>query len=232
MPIRRSATRQPPRSPRSTTNSARDFWLRRCGSGKGPAFRACRHRASPDFCARIADELSNDAFPTSELVRVLSAAGWQVSDRYRDTIDRLIKREIDRITMTGHWIDAVSNPDPALATSTTRLQHALAQEAIASGRRLTDLLGLIYDRSLMARVGRVLQGTTAGDAGLALESLDVLLTPDHRAPVIGALKTAFDAKLGDLLRVFVSRTDQADPECGDDFGFAPISGQSAHLLKS
>ena len=159
--------------------------------------RACRHRASPDFCARIADELSNDAVPTSELVRLLSAAGWQVSDRYRDTINRLIKREIDRVTVTRHWIDAVSNPDPALATSTTRLQHALAQEAIASGRRLTDLLGLIYDRSLMARVARVLQGTTAGDAGLAVESLDVLLAPDHRAPVIRALKTAFDAKLGE-----------------------------------
>src|SRR5204863_488707 len=83
-----------------------------------------------------------------------------------------------------NWIDAMSNPDPGLATSTTRLQRALAQEAIASGRRLIDLLGLMYDRALMVRVGRILPGTTAGDAGFAVESLDVLLAPGHRAPVL------------------------------------------------
>jgi hypothetical protein len=156
---------------------------------------ACRYRASPDFCARIADELSNDAIPTSGLVRVLSAAGWRVTERYRDTIDRLIKQEISRIATARRWIDAVSNPDPVLAASTTRLKRALAQEAVTSGRRLIDLLGLIYDRSLMARVGGILQGTTAGDAGLALESLDVQLARDHRARVTRALKMAFDNNL-------------------------------------
>jgi hypothetical protein len=130
-------------------------------------------------------------------VRVLNAAGWRVTDRYRDTIDRLIKREINGIATARRWIDAVSNPDPAMAMSTTRLKRALAQEAITSGRQLTDLLGLIYDRSLMARVGRILQGTTAGDSGLALESLDVLLAPDHRTPVIKALKMAFDENLAE-----------------------------------
>jgi hypothetical protein len=169
-------------------------WPMEAGS-KIRFLRACRYRASPDFCARVADVLSNKTLPTAELVRVLSAAGWQADHRHRGTVDRLITRETDRIATARRWIDAVSNSDPALAVATVRLRRALAQEAIASGRRLIDLLGLVYDRGLMIRVGRILQGTMAGDAGLALESLDVLLAPDHRVPVIRALKTAFDANL-------------------------------------
>ena len=103
-------------------------------------------------------------------------------------MDRLIEREIARIGTAVTWRDALSAaPGEAVA----RLRRALAQEAVAAGRHLTDLLGLVYDRQLMNRVGRVLEGATQGDAGISIESLDLALAPHHRGKVIRALKSAF-----------------------------------------
>jgi hypothetical protein len=103
-------------------------------------------------------------------------------------VDRLIEREIARIGTAVTWRDALSAaPGEAVA----RLRRALAQEAVAAGRHLTDLLGLVYDRQLMNRVGRVLEGATQGDAGISIESLDLALAPHHRGKVIRALKSAF-----------------------------------------
>jgi hypothetical protein len=66
---------------------------------------------------------------------------------------------------------------------------------VTSGRQLLELLGLIYDRQLMVRAGRVLQGATPGDAGISIESLDVLLAPRHRGQVVRALAAAFEPEL-------------------------------------
>ena len=150
--------------------------------------RACRSSASPAFCAGLAARLSEDRAETPDLVRLLNAAKWRAEGADRANVDRLIEREIARIGTAGTWRDALSAaPGEAVA----RLRRALAQEAVAAGRHLTDLLGLVYDRQLMNRVGRVLEGATQGDAGISIESLDLALAPHHRGKVIRALKSAF-----------------------------------------
>jgi hypothetical protein len=153
--------------------------------------RACRSGASPAFCAKLAAMLGRDGAETAEMVRLLLAAGWRAESADRATVDRLIDREIDRIATASRWLDAVATTDPALAPSVLRVRRALAQEAATSGRQLIDLLGLVYDRQLIGRVGRVLQGTTTGDAGISIESLDLMLEPRHRGRVIRALGLAF-----------------------------------------
>lgn len=157
--------------------------------------RACRFEPSPAFCAAVAAELARDDAPVAELAGILNAAGWTATGRDRATINRLIEVETVRIGKAAHWAGAVGSPDPALEASTSRLRRALAQEAVASGRQLCDLLALVYDRRLITRDSRVLQGRSPGDAGLALESLDVVLAPEHRMAVVAALRTAFAPQL-------------------------------------
>jgi hypothetical protein len=153
--------------------------------------RACRSSASPAFCAGVAARLAEDRAETPDLVRLLNAANWRADGAARATVDGLIEREIARIATALKWREAVSAQDPALQPAVERLRRALAQEAVAAGRHLTDLLGLVYDRQLMNRVGRVLEGSTQGDAGISIESLDLALAPQHRGKVIRALKSAF-----------------------------------------
>lgn len=106
-------------------------------------------------------------------------------------VDRHVDLETNRIATALKWRDSVAVADPSLAPAAQRLRRALAQEATLAGRQLIDLLGLIYEPQLMTRVGRVLEGTTGGDAGISIESLDLVLAPHHRASVIAALKAAF-----------------------------------------
>jgi hypothetical protein len=155
------------------------------------ALRACRSNASPEFCAKLAERLSDPREEGREMVRLLGAAGWRATEATGATLDRLIDSEAARIATAAKWLDAVATGDPALAPATQRLRRALGQEAAQAGRHMIDLLGLVYDRQLMARVGRVLDGTTAGDAGISIESLDLVLAPHHRATVRRALTSAF-----------------------------------------
>jgi hypothetical protein len=158
--------------------------------------RACRTNASPRFCAHVVAGLSEDRVHGRELVRLLGAAGWCATEADRATLDRLIDSEADRIATAVKWLDAVAPTDSAVAPSVLRLRRALAQEAARAGRHMIDLLGLLYDRQLMARIGRVLDGTTAGDAGISIESLDLVLAPHHRATVRRALQAAFRGDAG------------------------------------
>jgi hypothetical protein len=153
--------------------------------------RACRSSASPAFCATVAALLAADRGPAPDLVGLLSAAGWRAGEADLATIDRLIDRETARIATAQKWREAVTAGDPDLAPGVERLRRALTQEAAAAGRHLTDLLGLVYDRQLMSRVGRVLDGATRGDQGISLESLDLQLAPRHRGRVVRALTAAF-----------------------------------------
>jgi hypothetical protein len=153
--------------------------------------RASRSGASSEFCNAVAGMLGRDGAESAEMVRLLLAAGWRAEGADRTTVDRLIDREIDRIATASRLLDAVATTDPALAPSVLRVRRALAQEAATSGRQLIDLLGLVYDRQLIGRVGRVLQGTTTGDAGISIESLDLMLEPRHRGRAIRALDVAF-----------------------------------------
>jgi hypothetical protein len=157
--------------------------------------RACRSNASPGFCAALAAALDDERAETAEMVRLLNAARWQAEGADRATVERLVDREIARIATARKWLDAVATDEPALVPGVRRLRRALAQEAETAGRQLVELLGLIYDRQLMTRVGRVLQGATQGDAGLSIESLDVLLAPRHRGQVVRALRAAFESGL-------------------------------------
>jgi hypothetical protein len=158
--------------------------------------RASRFNASPAFCAQVAATLTEGRPETGEMVRLLNAVAWQATGRAeQEMVARLVEKEIEHIAKARTWIEKLSNTDPGLAVSSARLKRALAQEAVASGRRLIDILGLVYDRKLMTRVGRVLQGATPGDAGLALESLDLVLSSQHRSPVAKAFRTAFDPEL-------------------------------------
>jgi HEAT repeat protein len=150
--------------------------------------RACRSSASPAFCAGVAVRLAEDRAETPDLVRLLNAAKWRAEGADRATVDRLIEREIARIGRAVKWRDDLAATQ---GDAVQRLRRALAQEAVAAGRHLTDLLGLVYDRQLMTRVGRVLEGATQGDAGISIESLDLALAPLHRGKVIRALKSAF-----------------------------------------
>jgi HEAT repeat protein len=157
--------------------------------------RACRSNASPGFCAAVAAALDPERAETAEMVRLLNAARWQAEGADRATVERLIDREIARIATARKWLDALATDEPALVPGVRRLRRALAQEAEMAGRQLVELLGLIYDRQLMTRVGRVLQGATQGDAGISIESLDVLLAPRHRGQVVRALRAAFEPEL-------------------------------------
>jgi hypothetical protein len=159
--------------------------------------RACRQSASLDFAAAVAADLANNGAPVAELVRVLASSDWRGGENDRDTIGRLVDDKIRQIETARGWIDKLDGSALVTPESTLRLGRALITESIEAGRELTDLLGLIYDRKLMARVGRILRGTTGGDLGMALESLDVALSSEHRAPVIRALKKAFDGSIGD-----------------------------------
>jgi hypothetical protein len=156
----------------------------------------------------VAARLSEDRTETPDLVRLLIAARWQAAGAERTAVDRLIEREVARIAKAVNWRAALSVRDPALQPGVQRLRRALAQEAVAAGRHLTDLLGLVYDRQLMNRVGRVLEGSTQGDAGISIESLDLALAPHHRGQVIRALKSAFapeQAESQGLLREELAR---------------------------
>lgn len=150
--------------------------------------RACRSDASPAFCAEVLARLSGDHPHGPELVRLLNAAGWRATGTDRNLVDRLIDREAKRIATAMKWHDSVAAADPAHASR--RLRRALTQEAALAGRHLIDLLGLVYERQLMTRVGRVLEGARGGDAGISIESLDLVLAPHHRADVIRALQAA------------------------------------------
>jgi hypothetical protein len=168
--------------------------------GQRTAFRvirASRADASPAFCAQVAARLSLDHRHGPEMMRLLNAAGWRATGADRNIVDRLIEREANRIATALKWRDSVATADPSLAPAVRRLRRALAQEATLAGRHLIDLLGLVYERQLMTRVGRVLEGKTDGDAGISIESLDLVLAPHHRAAVINALRAAL-------------RTDRAD----------------------
>jgi HEAT repeat protein len=150
--------------------------------------RACRSSASPAFCAGVAARLAEDRAETPDLVRLLNAAKWRAGGAERAAVDGLIERETERIGTAVKWRDALA---ASSGDAVERLRRALAQEAVAAGRHLTDLLGLVYDRQLMNRVGRVLEGATQGDAGISIESLDLALAPHQRGKVIRALKSAF-----------------------------------------
>jgi hypothetical protein len=143
----------------------------------------------------VAAALGEERAETAEMVRLLNAAGWRAEGADRAAVERLADGEIARIATARRWLDAVGTDDPALAPGVRRLRRALAQEAATAGRQLVELLGLIYDRQLMTRVGRVLQGATQGDAGISIESLDVLLAPRHRGQVVRALRAAFEPEL-------------------------------------
>jgi hypothetical protein len=153
--------------------------------------RTWRSDASPAFCAQVAARLSQEHPHRQELVRLLNAAGWRATGADRNIIDRLIDREADRIATALKWRDSIAAFDPSLAPAARRLRRALAQEAALAGRHLIDLLGLVYERQLITRIGRVLEGVTGGDAGISIESLDLVLAPHHRASVIRALQVAF-----------------------------------------
>jgi hypothetical protein len=152
--------------------------------------RAARPGASAAFCDAVVEELARDEAVRPELVRLLGAGGWRATSERRAVIDRLVQREVDRIAAARDWAERLGGGELNSAAS-VRLRRALAQEARQSGRQLIDLLGLLHDRHLIVRVSRVLEDLTPGDKGLAIESLDLLLGPEHRAMIVAALNTVF-----------------------------------------
>ena len=153
--------------------------------------RACRYQPTPAFCEMVARQLTQDETNVVDLVRILTSAGWRAEGQARAAVATLMMREIDRIEKAREWRAAAAAGDTPDAAALLRVKQALRQELIDAGRRLIQLLGLLYDPQLMVRVGRILNGTTAGDASLALESLDVALEPGHRGQIVRALKVAF-----------------------------------------
>ena len=170
--------------------------------------RACRSSASPAFCAGVAARLAADRAATPDLVRLLNAAtGGPEGDCHDRRWLRLIAKSPGsrRREVARGGVRAGRGPPPAVE----RLRRALTQEAVAAGRHLTDLLGLVYDRQLMNRVGRVLEGSTRGDAGISSSRSTSRLRRGTAGRVVRALKSAFAPEAGLPGRVFRGRNWRA-----------------------
>ncbi|MCP4386167.1 MAG: hypothetical protein GY798_32965 [Hyphomicrobiales bacterium] len=158
--------------------------------------RASRRAASPEFSARVATDLANDVIPAMELVRVLNASGWSAEGQYKGLFDRLVREKVDRIDRARGWIERSYPSAGSLSPAASRLRRALGSEAAEAGRELIEVLALGHDKDLVGRVGGILQGKLEGEPGMARESLDLVLTAEHRQLVLRALAAAFDEGLG------------------------------------
>ncbi|WP_421724631.1 hypothetical protein [Bauldia sp.] len=157
--------------------------------------RACRRTAGPAMRDQVAAELASGAGPAWELVRVLNAADEALDERHRDLFDQLVREKIGHIDRARTWMATIATLGETAPPSAERLRRALRAEAREAGSALLEILSLAHDKALVARVRGVLTGRIAGDTGLALESLDVVLAPQHRRPVVRALTAAFSDDL-------------------------------------
>lgn len=170
--------------------------------------RACRANASEAFASRVATDLANGVAPTIELVRLLNAAGWDRAGEHREMIDRLIRANVEKINHIKTLVEVICPTDEALSSAMQRLRRALGAEAVEAGRQLIAVLALAHDRALIARIGSILQGKTPGEPGMARESLDLVLSSEHRRPVLQALSIAFEPDL--------SVSERVTPRSGSD----------------